>query len=1038
MLNPLRSWGDDMKVPTLVSAQIATPKTPMALFRVDGVSPEAFGAGIGRALQGIGAALGDLGASKEREQKALENAKLSTQFSDFSEQLVRDQSVLQQQTPPDDANAYDVQAGFLDSEAEKFIAANVPAARQEEFRADMRPFINKLKLEGYNFQQKQLGDYYSKVVSDGMVKAQNLIDQGKWTRAQAEDYISKTIMGTNLPEITKQQLAFQTHLAIAKQDYKRAALSEVASSVTDAASLIRKFEGYRGTAYADHHTSDGSFAGYRVGFGADTVVRADGSIERVTANTVISQADAERTLQYRINNQYIPTIVKQVGQANWDALPQNAKAGLLSVAWNYTELPGAVVEAVGTGDTKQIADAVAGLAANKSRRAEEAAVIRGSTGAYRRQKYLQVTVAQGNDGYWHAPNVSYALRGKVRHLPVSRTYVQTISGIASEIAPGLEVRITSGAQAAEGSERIGSHRHDVDPKTGEGQTADMVLVLNGRAILPAQNQKLYADFIERSAAAGMTGIGHYSWGIHIGGGEEAAWGPDTTSNTLDPEFKAAFERGRAQAQGGIDADPSFSNIPYEDRAALFKDAQTEILAKQNEDEAARKEAHASFMNETLVGIRNGSIGQAQIDSFITEGKITDYSDMEKLDGAVKKYQEDQSSMKAGLSLLGSGQPVDPFNADHRKAIDSVFTGTNGTSSLQDMSEEYLANNLIPMVSRSQIIPPTALGTLVGMLRSADSKQVGYAALALNAIQQASPDAYAQQVGEDTQNKITVFNAALKSNPPEKAVELLGGTPQTREAQARLLDDADTLLRKQEFGMTATKARDMFDGWFTRAPSLASGVQQQVLSMDYEDRFKQVYMLTGDAEEARTKAEEFLRRTWGVFDGKLLKYPPDRMGYLPVGGDYSYVDRDIRRTLKLADDEGWELVGDDRTITEYKQGKKPSYTVIRVKNGVRYSDPKMSRMVFEPDDQARAIDEENWRRTKLNADMTRTFNEMNIAIQQQAVTGTPIPPELQAKYDQLLKESSKEDNPLRRMYDSIMREQEKNKQVNPFGNFGLGN
>lgn len=155
--------------------------------------------------------------------------------------------------------------------------------------------------------------------------------------------------------------------------------------------------------------------------------------------------------------------------------------------------------------------------------------------------------------------VSYQLAGKTRSLPVSQTYLMQLMTAVQATDPTLQVKIVSAGQPPKGTskKRTGSTRHDVDPKTGYSNTADVVLVKNGKEIKPTADKALYSRFLQNAAAVGFTGIGHYSWGVHIGGGKIAAWGPSTTSRDLDPEFAAAIEAGRKSYAKGV-------RLPYVD------------------------------------------------------------------------------------------------------------------------------------------------------------------------------------------------------------------------------------------------------------------------------------------------------------------------------------------------------------------------------------------------------------------------------------------------------------------------------------------
>jgi GH24 family phage-related lysozyme (muramidase) len=147
---------------------------------------------------------------------------------------------------------------------------------------------------------------------------------------------------------------------------------------TDAASLIRASEGFRTQPYWDVNA-------YRIGYGSDTITKADGSIVKVAPGMTVTREDAERDLARRINTEFVPGIIKSVGQEAWAKLPASAQAALASVAYNYGSLPFRVANAVVMGNPEEIARQVEALqtdndGVNKDRRLHEAAIIRGAAG----------------------------------------------------------------------------------------------------------------------------------------------------------------------------------------------------------------------------------------------------------------------------------------------------------------------------------------------------------------------------------------------------------------------------------------------------------------------------------------------------------------------------------------------------------------------------------------------------------------------------------------------------------------------------------
>jgi len=141
--------------------------------------------------------------------------------------------------------------------------------------------------------------------------------------------------------------------------------------------------------------------------------------------------------------------------------------------------------------------------------------------------------------------VTYATAGKIRNKPVSDDFLSRLRVAVAPLGDDIGVMITSGGQdriGTPGARRIGSTRHDVDD-TGHSHTGDLVLTRNGKPVKPGQDRELYQRFFF-NAAAQFPGIGHYEWGVHVGSGAVAAWGPTTHAASLDPAFGDAIKAGR--------------------------------------------------------------------------------------------------------------------------------------------------------------------------------------------------------------------------------------------------------------------------------------------------------------------------------------------------------------------------------------------------------------------------------------------------------------------------------------------------------------
>jgi GH24 family phage-related lysozyme (muramidase) len=140
-------------------------------------------------------------------------------------------------------------------------------------------------------------------------------------------------------------------------------------SDVQAMNMLRDFEGFSESAYYDVNA-------WRIGYGSDTITDASGNVRRVTPDDVVTKEDAERDLKRR-TPEFQRVAIRQVGEDNWNELPENIKAAVTSIVYNYGEVPKRIRTAIIDGDPQVIAHAVESLqddnaGINRGRRKKEA------------------------------------------------------------------------------------------------------------------------------------------------------------------------------------------------------------------------------------------------------------------------------------------------------------------------------------------------------------------------------------------------------------------------------------------------------------------------------------------------------------------------------------------------------------------------------------------------------------------------------------------------------------------------------------------
>lgn len=177
-----------------------------------------------------------------------------------------------------------------------------------------------------------------------ITKAVDEIDRLTDNFEKLQSQIKKSPLGT-LPPLFAGGGKFMNEEEARNFDFRENQLREAGGS--SAAQGIKGYEGFRTNAYKDN---DGK---YRVGYGSDTATRANGMIEKVTAQTVVTLDDAERDLSRRIL-EFQSGVQDAIGSDTWRSLSEGQQAALTSIAYNYGSLPKRIVAAIQSGGGPEV------------------------------------------------------------------------------------------------------------------------------------------------------------------------------------------------------------------------------------------------------------------------------------------------------------------------------------------------------------------------------------------------------------------------------------------------------------------------------------------------------------------------------------------------------------------------------------------------------------------------------------------------------------------------------------------------------------
>lgn len=237
---------------------------------------------------------------------------------------------------------------------------------QKKQNSDLAAATRQLRAQGdlLTDQQKLQLTY-----NDALLEAQRLFPNSS---AELQKQYALTKQKIEQVRLSKAAAAEAERAANAAERERRERERQARDPAFQAAKLLKEFEGFTSRAKFDVNA-------FRVGFGSDTVTRADGSVQRVTANTRTTLEDATRDLTRRIE-EFQKVIKEQIGSDRFASFGAEQQAALTSIAYNYGRLPDRIIEAVRSGTSDDIAAAVRGLAGdnagvNSRRRNREADIL---------------------------------------------------------------------------------------------------------------------------------------------------------------------------------------------------------------------------------------------------------------------------------------------------------------------------------------------------------------------------------------------------------------------------------------------------------------------------------------------------------------------------------------------------------------------------------------------------------------------------------------------------------------------------------------
>lgn len=453
----------------------------------------------------------------------------------------------------------------------------------------------------------------------------------------------------------------------------------------------------------------------------------------------------------------------------------------------------------------------------------------------------------------------------------------------------------------------------------------------------------------------------------------------------------------------IDDDPVFSNLPYEDRLTLTRDAEREVAAEVTAQTQAQKAQDASLVNALKVGLYDGTAGQADIDTMREKNILTDYEDIKAAEDILAKRDSNLVLKQLAQNMLDGKVTFAPGNEDHMKAL-NAYVGPEGIQALEQKDSAYAANTLVPLIQHAQGIPSDVVDQLRGMIRSPDPEKALWALDLMSVIERTSQKAF-DQVPEADRKNVDFYQARKGLMKDEDLLHTMRGPVDPAEANAR------NGLRKQ--GLDLFNQNETLNGFdpaalfrvpgfipFTDQSATNPGWKpaQEALFNDFQTLFLDNYEIYANVDQAKAAAAKQLTAVWGVTnvgaDNHLMRHPPE-MAYPTVANSHDWMEAQLRAEGAVLPNQQFQLIGDQQTDDEWGKGA-PSYILGVEEDGVikfQFDENGNPRRVNFSFGEAEQAAQDAWReRDRLDQEVEQQFKELGQSLQHELDTGTPPPDE----------------------------------------------
>ncbi len=360
--------------------------------------------------------------------------------------------------------------------------------------------------------------------------------------------------------------------------------------------------------------------------------------------------------------------------------------------------------------------------------------------------------------------------------------------------------------------------------------------------------------------------------------------------------QGAVDAASRTAHLSIRADAPTSNLTFEDKMRLLDFSQRNFDKTMADVNAAQVAAHTDWVSNFEKAAHDGAAGRADLEAAWKDGKFRDFNEYAAVENRIIMREKKTADATAfGTRMADPNQQWNPFSADDRKVVNAGHEALGATP-----------ESGFEIFKRTGILPEATTAFMRGALVSQDPQRVETAATIAGNMLSRNPNALAGlPSGDDIEKAGITFNHYVNDlgmSSKDAAQRLTErNTPEwksrvgVRDEQAKAFKD--TLMKDTP----ASAIADAMDpGIFSRAPSVNAMPPEQRGEMlqTYAELATDYFTHNGaDPAEAKAYASKKMQQLYGLSNGVLMKYPPEKGYPKDAEGGQGYIYEQAAKDLK---------------------------------------------------------------------------------------------------------------------------------------------